>query len=256
MTSAARIAANRRNALASTGPRTGAGKARSAQNARLSTGPRTPAGKAASAQNARRHGLTLSVAGDPAWSEEIKSLARSIAGADADAEGYDLACLIAEAQIGVVRARRARTDLYAAVAAAPGERDRIVRLAAVGDYEQRALARRKFAIRELDAHLEWRSRKQAEPNPPRAEGIRENEPNPTAVATIRENEPNPTPAAATRENEPNPMPAAGPLPVNPVANYEHPGADQVAARKAGVSAPIVGGTVVSALRESPLLRLG
>ena len=109
MTSAARIAANRRNALASTGPRTGAGKARSAQNARLSTGPRTPAGKAASAQNARRHGLTLSVAGDPAWSEAIQSLARSIAGADA--EGYDLACLIAEADIGVMRARRARADL-------------------------------------------------------------------------------------------------------------------------------------------------
>jgi hypothetical protein len=206
MTSAARIAANRRNALASTGPRTGAGKARSAQNA-----------------------------------------------------------------------RRARADLYAAVAAAPGEGDRIVRLAAVGDYEQRALARRKFAIREFDAHLEWRSRKQAEPNPPRAEGIRENEPNPssvatirenepnpTSVATIRENEPNPTPAAATRENEPNPMPAAGPLPVNPSGGgrhrgrelREHPGADQVAAQKAGASAPIVGGTVVSALRESPLLRLG
>jgi hypothetical protein len=264
MTSAARIAANRRNALASTGPRTGAGKARSAQNARLSTGPRTPAGKAASAQNARRHGLTLSVAGDPAWSEAIQSLARSIAGADADAEGYDLACLIAEADIGVMRARRARADLCAAVAAAPGEGDRIVRLAAVGDYEQRALARRKFAIREFDAHLEWRSRKQAEPNPPRAEGIRENEPNPTSVATIRENEPNPTPAAATRENEPNPMPAAGPLPVNPSGGgrhrgrelREHPGADQVAAQKAGASAPIVGGTVVSALRESPLLRLG
>src|SRR4030088_1833668 len=111
MTSAARIAANRRNALASTGPRTGAGKARSAQRA-------------------RRHGLTLSVAGDPAWSEEIRSLARSIAGADADAEGYHLACLIAEADIGVMRARRARADLYAAVAAAPGERDRIVRLPA------------------------------------------------------------------------------------------------------------------------------
>jgi hypothetical protein len=203
MTSAARIAANRRNALASTGPRTGAGKARSAQNARLSTGPRTPAGKAASAQNARRHGLTLSVAGDPAWSEAIQSLARSIAGADADAEGYDLACLI-EADIGMMRARRARADLYAAVAAAPGEGDRIVRLAAVVDYEQRALARRTFAIREFDAHLEWRSRQQAEPNPPRAEEIRENEPNPTAVAAIRENEPNPTQAAATRENEPNP----------------------------------------------------
>src|SRR4030088_1469941 len=178
MTSAARIAANRRNALASTGPRTGAGKARSAQRA-------------------RRHGLTLSVAGDPAWSEAIQSLGRSIAGADAHAAGYDLACLIAEADIGVVRARRARTDLYAAVAAAPGERDRIVRLAAGGDYEQRGPARPQFASRGVAAPPERRQKTKAEPNP-------------TAVATIRENEPNPTPAPATRENEPNPMPAAGP----------------------------------------------
>jgi len=163
MTSAAKIAANRRNALASTGPRTSAGKARSAQNARSSTGPRTPEGKAASAQNARRHGLTLPAAADPAWSDEIRSLAGSIAGADADAEGCDLACLIAEAQIDVLRARRARADRYAAAAA--GERDGIVRLAAIGDYEQRALARRKFAIREFDAHQEWRSRKRSEPNP-------------------------------------------------------------------------------------------
>jgi hypothetical protein len=189
MTSAAKIAANRRNALASTGPRSSAGKARSAQNARLSTGPRTPEGKKMSAQNARRHGLTLSVAGDPAWSEEIKSLARSIAGADADDEGYDLACMIAEAQIDVMRARGVRADRYAA--AASGERDGIARFAAIGDYEQRALARRKFAIRELDA---WRSGKRTEPNP--------------LARAIRENEANPTPAGAERirENEPKPMP--------------------------------------------------
>ena len=57
---------------------------------------------------------------------------------------------------------------------------------------------------------------------------------------------------------------SGPLPVNPSGGgrhrgrelREHPGADQVAAQKAGASAPIVGGTVVSARRESPLLRLG
>ena len=73
MTSAARIAANRRNALASTGPRTSAGKARAAQNAQKSTGPRTPVGKAKSAQNARRHGLTISAACDPAWSEFSRS---------------------------------------------------------------------------------------------------------------------------------------------------------------------------------------
>ena len=42
------------NTLAVPGPRTSAGKARSAQNPRLGTGPRTPQGKARSAQNARR----------------------------------------------------------------------------------------------------------------------------------------------------------------------------------------------------------
>ena len=73
MTSARKIAANRRNALASTGPRTAAGKARVAQNA-------------------RRHGLTLPACCDPAWSDEIKALARSIAGEDADAERLELAC--------------------------------------------------------------------------------------------------------------------------------------------------------------------
>ena len=178
MTSAARIAANRRNALASTGPRTGAGKARSAQNARLSTGPRTPAGKAASANGAAMGSRSPPPAIPPGRRRSSRWPARSRAPTPTP-KATDLACLIAEADIGVMRARRARADLYAAVAAAPGEGDRIVRFAAVGDYEQRALARRKFAIREFDAHLEWRSRQQAEPNPPRAEGIRENEPNPT-----------------------------------------------------------------------------
>jgi hypothetical protein len=123
MTSAARIAANRRNALASTGPRTGAGKARAAQNAQHSTGPRTSEGKARSAQNALRHGLTHSAAGDPGWSNEIKALAHSIAGADASPGRCELACRVAEAQIDVMRARRARTDLYSAFTAAIGERD-------------------------------------------------------------------------------------------------------------------------------------
>ena len=137
---------------------------RAAQNAQQSTGPRTSEGKARSAQNARRHGLTLSAAGDPAWSDEIKTLARSIAGADADPARYELACRIAEAQIDVMRARRARTDLYAAFYAALGERDGTVRLAAVFDYEWRALARRKRAIRAFDAHDDHVSGERTEPN--------------------------------------------------------------------------------------------
>ena len=72
MTGARKIEANRRNARASTGPRTGAGKARAAQNA-------------------RRHGLNLPARYDPTRAAEIVALARAIAGADAEAERLEIA---------------------------------------------------------------------------------------------------------------------------------------------------------------------
>src|SRR5262249_4325764 len=93
VTSAARQEANRANALAS-------------------TGPRTSAGKAISARNARRHGLNLPALQDPALAEEIAALAREIAGPDASARRFELACRIAAAQIDVIRVRRARHELF------------------------------------------------------------------------------------------------------------------------------------------------
>jgi hypothetical protein len=59
MISPAKLAANRANAMKSTGPRTLAGKARAAQNA-------------------RRHGLRATVLIDAGFAQEVKDLARLI----------------------------------------------------------------------------------------------------------------------------------------------------------------------------------
>ena len=116
-------------------------------NARISTGPKSSAGKARVAQNARSHGLNLPALCHPAWSGEIEALAREIAGADAGAERLALARPIAAAQIDLVRARRARRDLFPEDLSKPNA---TARLAAIDRYERRAWSRRKFAIRDFD----------------------------------------------------------------------------------------------------------
>ena len=78
-------------------------------NAQVSTGPKSALGKATSAQNARRHGLNLPALADPGLAVEAEVLAQVIAG-----ENQHLLFLtrpIAEAQIDLVRVRRARHEL-------------------------------------------------------------------------------------------------------------------------------------------------
>ena len=132
MTSTRKISANRANAQASSGPRTRLGKARAALNA-------------------RRHGLSLSVTSNPVLAEQVETLARKFAGQSSNAEISELAHDVAEAQIDLVRIRMARHDLLARTLGDANFAEAAQQLIRMERYERRALSRRKFAIRALDA---------------------------------------------------------------------------------------------------------
>jgi hypothetical protein len=77
-------------------------------SARSSTGPKTAQGLARAARNALRHGLNVPIYSDPAMTEELDTLAREIAGAEAHAEIRVLARGVAEACLDLRRVRLAR----------------------------------------------------------------------------------------------------------------------------------------------------
>jgi hypothetical protein len=88
-------------------------------NAQASTGPKTADGRARAARNALLHAFSLPVCSNPALSEDVETLAREIAGPDANAETQDVARRVAEAQIDLRRVRYARHKLLSDALADP-----------------------------------------------------------------------------------------------------------------------------------------
>ena len=128
MASERQIAANRANALKSTGPKTAAGRAKSSRNA-------------------YRHGLSLPIMPD---TEALDLLARTLVRESADQDQLEAARAVAAAHLDVQRIRAVKR------AATPTWPDQILdpqaltELCAIGRYERLALSRRKAARRRLD----------------------------------------------------------------------------------------------------------
>jgi hypothetical protein len=123
MMTAAKLAANRANALKSTGPRTNAGKRRSSHNA-------------------RRHGLNKPLS--PADRRIVAKFASMLA--EPLPHLFPLASEVAAAQHTLQRVREARCDLLARAEAGELAPDHLWRIEALDRYERRARSRCKFAI--------------------------------------------------------------------------------------------------------------
>ena len=135
------------------------------RNARASTGPRTEAGKARSSQNARKHGLSAGDA-DPEMDAEVSRLAALIASElPAESGMTEAAHAVAAAHGHLKRVRSLKTEMMRGeLAVGPAETSRgepappspelLRRLERLERYERRAFSRRKSAVRHLTRLLQ------------------------------------------------------------------------------------------------------
>jgi hypothetical protein len=81
------------------------------RNARRSTGPRSGGGKRRAGRNAYRHGLSLRISSIATFTTEVERLARKIAGGAEHEIILDRARAVAEAELDLARVRRAKIAL-------------------------------------------------------------------------------------------------------------------------------------------------
>src|SRR5271165_5733036 len=82
------------------------------RNAKKSTGPRSVAGREAARRNARRHGLAVAIGGDPAFHDDIETLAKALSLASGAQQVSAHAREAAEAELDLARIRKVRAFLF------------------------------------------------------------------------------------------------------------------------------------------------
>ena len=90
------------------------------RNARRSTGPRSPAGRRRSSRNAFRHGLAAGLTISAERTQNIERLARKIAGARPDILSLEGARTFAQAEFDLAQIRRVKVGLISRVLAFGG----------------------------------------------------------------------------------------------------------------------------------------
>lgn len=123
------------------------------KNARKSTGPRSKAGREASRRNARRHGLAIAIETDPAFHDEIEKFAKTLSLSGGKQKADEHAREAARAEFDLLRIRKIRTwlfeTLYGDATTTESMTELNDKLAKLERYERRAFSRRNRALREM-----------------------------------------------------------------------------------------------------------
>jgi hypothetical protein len=118
-------------------------------NAMRSTGPKTTAGKRKSSRNAYRHGLSGPAASDPAASAKVEAIAQELSGERSSEDRLTSAVDFVRAQLELLRIRSIRSNWLGKVDPNDNNLQKLHRLAALDRYERYALTRRRRAATKI-----------------------------------------------------------------------------------------------------------
>jgi hypothetical protein len=118
-------------------------------NAMRSTGPKTRAGKLASSRNAYRHGLSGSLRLDPFNSAKVDAIAIAVAGAEASERQLKSAAEFARAQLELQRIRSMRTEMMQRIDLNSIDTQNLRRISSLDRYERYCLTQRRRSAREI-----------------------------------------------------------------------------------------------------------